>query len=69
MTNDRAPQMTALSNNTCPNAKPRGIADLTTCDMNSLTTWGYCHECWDRGDVPAIWAAKVDQHIEKAMGR
>ena len=67
MTNDRTPQMRAISSNTCPNAKPRGMTDVSTCDLNAMTTWGYCTSCWESGRVSATWAAAVDRHIERAI--
>lgn len=63
MTNDRTPQMRAISSNTCPNAKPRGMTDVSSCDLTAMTTWGWCNECWTEGRVPAQWAAKVDDLI------
>jgi hypothetical protein len=65
MTNDRTPQMRAISSNTCPNAKPRGMDDFSACDLDAMTVWGYCTECWEHERVPAIWAAKVDVFIAK----
>lgn len=65
MTNSRTPQLRAISSNTCPNAEPRSLSDVATCDLAAMTTWGYCRECWDRGAVPARWADQVDGAIAR----
>lgn len=63
MSKDTAPQLRAISSNTCPNAKRRAMSDLSTCDLDAMTVWGYCNECWAEGRVPAAWAARVDRAI------
>lgn len=65
MTTDQLPQLRALSTNVCPNAKPRAITDLSSCDEWSLTTWGYCGECWTAERVPIQW----DYLVRRAIGR
>lgn len=68
MVNDNAPQLRVLSTNTCPNARRRPLADMSSCEPEALTTWGYCNECWTRGLVPASWATQVDQEIDRITG-
>jgi hypothetical protein len=63
MTNDRTPQMRAISTNICPNAQPRSMTDVSACDLTAMTVWGYCTECWAESRVPGNWAAKVDARI------
>jgi hypothetical protein len=64
MTKERAPQLRAISSNTCPNARRRSMAELSMCDLDAMTVWGYCSECWQQGRVPDAWARKVDRAIE-----
>jgi hypothetical protein len=65
--NDRTPQMRAISRNTCPNAQRRALGELSMCDLDAMTVWGYCSECWQQGRVPARWAEQVDAHIAKGQ--
>jgi hypothetical protein len=68
MTNDRRPQLRAISSNLCPNARRRAITEFSSCDLTAMTTWGYCTECWEQGRVPALWAASVDKEIDRLTG-
>jgi hypothetical protein len=64
MTDDRIPQMRALSTNACPNSDPMWLTmEPGTC-APGLTTWGYCMSCWDAGLVPASWAQRVNEATE-----
>jgi hypothetical protein len=65
MTNNRTPQMRAISSNICPNAKPRALDEFSSCDPLAMTAWGYCTECWANVRVPAKWADQVDAQIAK----
>lgn len=67
MGRDKRPQMRAVSSNACPNSRPRRLDEYESCDMDAMTAWGYCNDCWRNGRVPSPWAVAVDQAIARAV--
>jgi hypothetical protein len=63
---DRIPQMRALSTNGCPNSSTTWLTDGPGACPPGLTTWGYCGTCWENGLVPGAWAERVEQAIGAA---
>jgi hypothetical protein len=67
MTDDRIPQMRALSTNACPNSHPLWLTMGPDTCPPGLTTWGYCEQCYTAGLVPAAWVERVEQCITERL--
>lgn len=56
-----APELVFLSRNPCPNSGPDWIygEDCGSVE-SSMTTWGYCGQCWENHRVPLPWVNRVE---------